>query len=85
MAQEFSPRQMEALLQYAARRMNTTPQALKAAFEQGGLDGLFEKAQGSMTPEEAQKAQQVTRGRDAAALLEDPQIRGLLKKLTEGL
>ncbi|MBE6778620.1 MAG: hypothetical protein E7541_04450 [Ruminococcaceae bacterium] len=85
MAQEFSPRQMEALLQYAARRMNTTPQALKEAFAQGGLDGLMAKAQGSMTPEEAQKAQQITQGRDAASLLQDPQVAALLKKLTEGL
>ncbi len=83
MAQEFSPAQMEALLQYAARRMNTTPEALKKAFQEGGLEGLFRQA-GTLNGEDAARAQAALSDRQTAArLLQNPQVQQLLTKLTE--
>lgn len=85
MAQAFSPDQMDALLQYAAKRMNTTPEALKTAFQEGGLLGLSQKAEGSgLTSEDAAKAQELLRDKDkAAALLQSPQVQQLIARLME--
>ncbi len=83
MAQEFSPTQMDALLQYAAKRMNTTPEALRAAFQEGGLDGLLQQSPDSgITTEDAARAQALLKDKDKAAqLLQNPQVQRLLRQL----
>ena len=83
MGQEFTPDQMEKLLRYASKRLNTTPEALTQAFQQNGLLGLAQQAQDSgLSPEDAARAQEMLQDRrQAEKLLEDPQIRELLQRL----
>lgn len=74
----FSPDQLEKLVDYASRRLGTTPDQLKAAFQQGGLAGLS----GALSPEEASKAEVMLKDKDAAArLMNDPQVQKLLAQL----
>lgn len=84
MAQEFSPEQLEKLLQYASARLHTTPEALKAAFQQGGLYGLSQQAgpQGELSPEIAAKAEALLHDKKKAAqLLDSPEIQQLLRQM----
>ncbi len=81
MAQQFSPEQLEKLVEYASRRLGTTPEQLKTAFQQGGLSALSN----ALTPEETDKAQALIKDKDAAArLMSDPQIQKLLAQLLGG-
>ena len=74
----FSPEQMEKLVAYASHRLGTTPDKLKAAFQQGGLAGLSD----ALSPDEATKAQALLHDKDAAAkLMNDPQVQKLLAQL----
>lgn len=74
----FSPEQMEKLVAYASHRLGTTPDKLKAAFQQGGLAGLSD----ALSPDEATKAQALLKDKDAAAkLMNDPQVQMLLAQL----
>lgn len=74
----FSPEQMEKLLQLAAQRLGTNPQALKNAYQQGGLKGISS----ALSAEDAAKAQNILQDKDkAAALLQDPAIQRLLIQL----
>ena len=84
MAKEFTPAQLEKLLQYASRRLNTSPEALMKAFRQSGLTGVAEQAQGTaaFTPQETQQAQALLQ--DPAALeqwMNSPSVRQLLAQL----
>ena len=81
MAQEFSPKQLEKLLRYASQRLNTTPEALVQAFQQGGLNGIAQQAHTAFSPEEAARAQSLLQQGNAAQLMNDPQV----QKLLEGL
>ena len=65
MNESFTPAQMEKLLQVAAGRLGTTPEALRTAFQQGGLKGLS----ASLSPQQAEK------------LLGDPAVQRLLIQL----
>ncbi len=87
MAQEFSPEQMEKLLEYASRRLKTTPQALREAFQNGGLYGVAQQAQGTaaLTPEEAARAQAMLQDRSQIEqLLQNPEVQKLLQQLSGG-
>ena len=78
MNESFTPAQMEKLLQVAAERMGTTPDALKTAFQKGGLRGLS----AALTPEDAARAEDLLSDKDkAAALLQDPAMQRLLIQL----
>ena len=84
MAQEFSVTQLEKLLEYASARLHTTPEALKAAFQQNGLYGLSQTAgaEGDLPPEIAAKAQALLQDKKkAAALLDSPEVQQLLRQL----
>ena len=84
MAQEFSATQLEKLLEYASARLHTTPEALKAAFQQNGLYGLSQTAgaEGDLPPEIAAKAQALLQNKEkAAALLDSPEVQQLLRQL----
>lgn len=72
---QITPEQMEKLLALAAGRLNTTPDALKKALQQNGL-------QGALSEQDAARAQAVLQDKDAlASLLADPSVRQLLSRL----
>ena len=73
MNEPFNPTQMEKLLQVAAGRLGTTPEALKAAFQQGGLKGVS----AALPPQQAEKLQ----NGQAEQLLNDPAVQRLLIQL----
>lgn len=74
----FSPQEMEKLLALAAGRLGTTPDALRTAFQKGGLRGIS----AALTPEDAAKAETLLADKEkAAALLQDPAIQRLLIQL----
>ena len=72
---QITPEQMEKLLTLAAGRLNTTPDALKNALQQNGL-------QGTLSQQDAARAQSLLQDKDKlAALLADPSVRQLLGQL----
>ena len=84
MAREFSPEQLEKLVQYASARLHTTPEQLKATFQQSGLSGLARQAQGEeiLSGETAAQVEELLRDKDkAAALLNTPAVQAALRQL----
>ncbi len=77
MNEPFTPAQMEKLLGVAASRLGTTPEALKTAFQKGGLKGVSD----SLSPQQAQKMGAIAENGQAEALLQDPAIQRLLIQL----
>ena len=73
MNEPFTPAQTEKLLQIAAAKLGTTPEGLRAAFEQGGLKGLS----ANLSPQQAQSLQ----NGQAEKLLQDPAVQRLLIQL----
>lgn len=74
----FTPEQLQKLLNYAGQRLGTTPEKLKAAFQQGGLSALSQ----ALSPEEAAKAENLIQNKEQAeALLQDPAVQRLLIQL----
>lgn len=73
MNEPFTPAQTEKLLQIAAAKLGTTPEGLRAAFEQGGLKGVS----AALSPQQAEKLQ----NGQAEKLLSDPAIQRLLIQL----
>lgn len=73
MNEPFTPAQTEKLLQIAAAKLGTTPEELRAAFQQGGLKGLS----AALSPQQAEKLQ----NGQAEKLLGDPAIQRLLIQL----
>ena len=73
MNEPFSPAQMEKLLAVAAAKLGTTPEGLRAAFEQGGLQGVS----AALSPQQAEKLH----SGQAEQLLNDPAIQRLLIQL----
>ena len=73
MNEPFTPAQTEKLLQIAAGRLGTTPEALKTAFQQGGLKGISD----ALSPRQAQSLQ----NGQAEKLLNDPAVQRLLIQL----
>ena len=72
---QITPEQMEKLLSMAAARMHTTPEALKEALQQKGLEG-------TLSPQDAARAHAVLQDKDAlTALLADPSVRQFLSQL----
>ncbi len=74
----FTPDQLEKLVAYASKRLGTTPEQLKTAFQQGGLAGIS----AALSPEEAAKAEGLIGSKEqAAALMNDPAVQRLLIQL----
>jgi ABC-type amino acid transport substrate-binding protein len=73
MNEPFTPAQTEKLLRIAAAKLGTTPEGLRAAFEQGGLKGLA----ANLSPQQAQSLQ----NGQAEKLLQDPAVQRLLIQL----
>ncbi len=82
MAQEFTPQQLQKLLQYASRRLNTSPEALVQAFRQGGLEGVARQTGATFSGKEAEQARSLLQKQgDMQELLQNPQVRQLLADL----
>ena len=77
MNESFTPAQMEKLLSVAAAKLGTTPEGLRAAFAQGGLNGLS----AALSPQQAEKAKALADSGQAEGLLSDPAVQRLLIQL----
>lgn len=73
----LTPAQMEKLLSVAAAKLGTTPDGLRAAFQQGGLNGLS----AALSPQQAEKAKSLSANGQVEALLNDPAVQRLLIQL----
>lgn len=72
-----TPAQMQALLQYAAQKLGTTPEQLAATVSQKGYDGLAS----SLSDSSRQKLESlVSDKKKAEALLQSPQVQAFLKR-----
>lgn len=81
---QFTPEEMERLLHYASGRLDTSPEALKAAFARDGLYGLAKQAAPALSKAEADEAQALLNDpQQLERLLNSPQIRQLLERLPE--
>ena len=77
---KLNQEQMYALLQYASRKLNTTPVQLAEALQKGGLENLA----GHLSPENAAKLQGMIGDKSRAQqILNSPQAQALMKKLLE--
>lgn len=82
MAQEWTPEQWQQLAAYASRRLQVSPEQLKAAFESGGLHAVAEQTAGKLDGGTA--AQINALAQDPArlnALMNDPRIRQMMEQL----
>lgn len=77
MNEPLTPAQIEKLLQMAAQRLGTSPEALRSAFQQGGLRGLS----AALSPQQAAQVESIAGGKQAEQLLQDPSIQRLLIQL----
>lgn len=72
---QITPEQMEKLLEMAAARLNTTPDALRKTVAQNGLEGM-------LSQQDAARAHAVLGDKEKlSALLADPSVRRLLEQL----
>lgn len=77
---KLNQEQMYALLQYASRKLNTTPVQLAEALSNGGLEDLA----GHLSPENAAKLHSMMGDKARAQqLLQSPQAQALIRKLLE--
>lgn len=76
-----NPKALEALLNIASKKLNTTPQTLQKQLQ----DGTFEKALGSMPGNEAAMLRQaLSNPKTAEKILSSPQAQAIYKKLNNG-
>lgn len=76
-----TPDQLQALLQYASKRLGTTPEKLAQTVQSGGLAGLS-KLSPDLPAEEAEKIDAVVRDKSKAeALLETPEAQRLMQQI----
>ncbi len=78
---KLNQEQLYALMQYAARRLNTTPAAMAKALNEGGV----EKLAAGLSPENAARLRQLMAGDGARVrqVLESPQAAALIQKLLQ--
>lgn len=78
---KLNQEQLYTLLQYAARRLNTTPAAMARALSEGGVENLASQ----LSPENAAKLRQLMAGDGARVrqVLESPQAAALIQKLLQ--
>lgn len=76
-----TPDQLEALLQYASKRLGTTPEKLAQTVQTGGLAGLS-KLSGDLPAGDAEKIDAVIHDKaKAEALLETPEAQKLIQQI----
>ena len=74
----YTPDQLEALLQYASKKLGTTPDQLKKTVSTGGVDALAS----SLSPQEASKMKSVVGDqKKAEEFLKSPQAQQLIQKM----
>jgi len=74
----FTQEQLYALIQYASKKLGTTPQGLAKTVEEGGVSGLM----GSLSPENAKKLNELVGDRSQAeALLNSPKVQQMLAQI----
>ena len=77
---KLNQEQMYALLQYAARKLNTTPVEMAKALSGGGVESLASQ----LSPENAAKLRAMMGDKARAQqLLESPQAQALIQKLLQ--
>lgn len=77
MSQSPTPAQLQALLQYASKRLGTTPDHLMKTVSEGGLESLAK----SLSPSDAAKLQNLVKDKaQAEQLLNSPAARQLLER-----
>ncbi len=75
MSQNPTPAQLQALIQYASKRLGTTPDQLLKTVNDGGLDGLAK----TLSPADAAKLQSLIKDKSQAEqLLNSPAARQIL-------
>ncbi|MGI6264795.1 MAG: hypothetical protein ACOYJY_04930 [Acutalibacteraceae bacterium] len=81
MSQNPTPAQLQALLQYASRRLGTTPEALVSAVNENGLQILADK----LSPAEAAKLKSIAFDRaKAEEWLRSPTGQQMLRQALNG-
>jgi len=76
---QLTPQQLQALVQYASKRLGMTPQALAHTVQQAGAEGLTSQ----LSPTDAAKVQAVVGDKARMEqLLQSPQIQQLLRQLS---
>ena len=77
---KLNQEQLYALLQYAARKLNTTPAAMAQALSGGGVENLAAQ----LSPENAAKLRAMMGDKARAQqLLESPQAQALIQKILQ--
>ena len=77
---KLNQEQLYALLQYAARKLGTTPVAMAEALHNGGVDNLAEQ----LSPANAEKLRSMLNDRSRVQqLLQSPQAQALMQKLLQ--
>lgn len=78
MASSLTPDQMQALLQYASKRLGTTPEKLAATMQTGGLAGLSP----DLGAADTQKIQDVLHDKSKTEqILQSPEAQDLIRKI----
>lgn len=78
MSQNPTPAQLQALLQYASKRLGTTPEHLIKTVQAGGLDELAK----NLSPNDAAKLQSMTKDKaQAEQLLNSPAAQQLINQI----
>ena len=76
-----TPDQLQALLQFASKKLGTTPEKLAQTVQAGGLAGLS-KLSDDLSPEKAKKIDAVLQDESKAqALLETPEAQKLIGQI----
>lgn len=74
----LTPDQLQALLQYASKRLGTTPEQLAKTVQSGGVENL----QNSLSPENAAKLQSLMNNKEKAQqLMNSPKIQQLIQQI----
>lgn len=77
MSQNPTPAKLQALIQYASKRLGTTPDHLMKTVSEGGLDALAK----NLSPADAAKLQTLVKDRSQAEqLLNSPAAKQLLER-----
>ena len=76
---QITPQQLQALMQYASKRLGTTPEALARTVQQGGVEGLA-----SQLPASDMSKLQAVIGDKARMeqLLQSPQVQQILRQIS---
>ena len=80
MANEFSQAQLNMLLKMAGKKLGTDPETLRKTLENENADALLQQSKNS----NEQLRQALSNPELASKLMESPQAKELLKKLTGG-